>query len=131
MFEKRKPEESLLRRSIGGVIVCALNQNSDAKLESVGKEKTGVPVTSYNGVEPFAGKSGSVSFYGLTYQLVEEGKLISAPFPEGKGSLLWILAPVALISSLAVPQFFLGDMIENLIKNPTLLGNYFAYKLLL
>ncbi|KAK0576670.1 hypothetical protein LWI29_021603 [Acer saccharum] len=112
---------SLLRSLKRGAIVCASNSNSEAKLGFSGRENSGVPVVSYNGVEPFHGKSGSVSFYGLTHQLVEEGKLISAPFPEGKGTLLWALAPVALISSLVLPQFFLRDVIENLIKNETLL----------
>ncbi|KAH7567332.1 hypothetical protein ACOSP7_010834 [Xanthoceras sorbifolium] len=116
---KYKLEGSLLRSLKRGAIACASNSNSGATLGYSGRGNSGVPGVSYNGVEPFRGKSGSVSFYGLTHQLMEEGKLMSAPFPEGKGSLFWVLAPVALISSLILPQFFLGNMIETLIKNET------------
>ncbi|KAI4388406.1 hypothetical protein MLD38_000734 [Melastoma candidum] len=93
--------------------VCAAggSQGDDASVRHVRR-----PV---DGVEPFRGKSGSVSFYGLTHQLVEEGKLESAPFEKNKGSLLWVLAPVALISSLIVPQFLLGNAIEAFLNNET------------
>lgn len=87
-------------------IVCASGSNSN-------------PISV--GVEPFRGKSGSVSFHGLTHQLVEENKLMSAPFQEEKGSLLWVLAPVALICSLIVPQFFLSNAIEAFFKDETLI----------
>lgn len=71
--------------------------------------------------EPFGGKSGSVSFYGVTHQVIEEGKLVSAPFKEGKGgSLLWLLAPTAFISSLILPQFFFSNAIEAFIKDDIL-----------
>lgn len=74
--------------------------------------------------ELFRGKSGSVSFNGLTHQLVEESKLVSAPFQEeDKGSLLWVLAPAVLISSLILPQFFLSGAIEATFKNDTVAGN--------
>lgn len=74
--------------------------------------------------ELFRGKSGSVSFNGLTHQLVEESKLVSAPFQEeDKGSLLWVLAPALLISSLILPQFFLSGAIEATFKNDTVAGN--------
>ncbi|KAK9129986.1 hypothetical protein Sjap_010473 [Stephania japonica] len=67
----------------------------------------------FNRPVPFGGKAGSVSFYGLTHQAIEQGKLVSSPFREGtKGSLVWVLAPVALISSLVLPQFFLSTLIE-------------------
>lgn len=70
--------------------------------------------------ELFRGKSGSVSFNGLTHQLVEESKLVSAPFQEeDKGSLWWVLAPAVLISSLILPQFFLSGAIEATFKNDT------------
>lgn len=75
----------------------------------------------FDGVEPSVGKSGSVSFHGLTHQMVEECNLTSAPFPEHKTSFLWVLAPVALISSLVLPQFFLGNLIEAFVKNEALL----------
>ncbi|KAK4599611.1 hypothetical protein RGQ29_009598 [Quercus rubra] len=111
---KRVFKESLVLNSKKGTIVCAANSNPDAKLGVLGGENSdsGVPVTSFNGVEPFRGKSGSISFSGLNHQLVEEGKLQSAPFNEEKGSFLWLLAPIALISSLILPQFFFANSIE-------------------
>jgi hypothetical protein len=75
-------------------------------------------------VEPFNGKSGSVSFHGLTHQSVEEGRLVSAPFNEEKGSFVWLLGPVALVLSLIVPQFFLGSAIEAFLKDEVLVGTY-------
>ncbi|KAL5558118.1 hypothetical protein UlMin_034329 [Ulmus minor] len=103
-----------------GTIIRAANSSSDAKLEYSGRENSGLPVATFHGVEPFRGKSGSVSFYGLTHQLVEEAKLVSAPFIEEKGSFLWVLAPLALISSLIFPQFFLGGIIEAFFVDETL-----------
>ncbi|CAL9757645.1 unnamed protein product [Musa acuminata subsp. burmannicoides] len=70
--------------------------------------------------DPFRGKSGSVSFCGLTHQMVEERKLVSSPFKDGTGSLVWILGPLALISSLVVPQFFLGNVIESVLRDEIL-----------
>lgn len=87
-----------------------------------GREKSGVPTSSFHGREPFRGKSGSVSFYGLTHQSVEEGKLVSAPFSEDNGSYLWVLGPVALISSLIFPQFFFANAIEAFLKDGVLVG---------
>lgn len=72
--------------------------------------------------EPFRGKSGSVSFCGLTHQLVEEGKLSSSPFKDGTGSFLWVFGPMALISSLILPQFFLGNVIDAVLKDEILAG---------
>ncbi|KAH6765023.1 tRNA-processing ribonuclease BN [Perilla frutescens var. hirtella] len=69
------------------------------------------------GSDPFRGKSGSVSFGGLSHQSVEESKLVSTPFKEGTGSILWALAPVALISALVVPQFFVASAVEDAFKN--------------
>lgn len=93
----------------GGVVICG---------------SSGVPASSSNGVEPFNGKSGSVSFHGLTHQSVEEGRLVSAPFNEEKGSFVWLLGPVALVLSLIVPQFFLGSAIEAFLKDEVLVGTY-------
>ncbi|XP_073134512.1 uncharacterized protein [Henckelia pumila] len=95
-----------------GVVVCAADNNSSR-----------IPafrVCAIKGSEPFRGKPGSVSFGGLSHQSVEESKLVSAPFDENTGSFLWILAPVALISSLIVPQFFIVGAIEDLFKNEVL-----------
>ncbi|KDP38444.1 hypothetical protein JCGZ_04369 [Jatropha curcas] len=105
-----------------GVIIHASSSNSstNTNLNLMGKEDSGVPAASFHGLEAFRGKSGSVSFCGLTYQSVEEGKLVSAPFNEDKGSLLWVLGPVALIASLIVPQFFLANAIEAFLKDEVL-----------
>ncbi|PON70168.1 tRNA-processing ribonuclease BN [Parasponia andersonii] len=114
-------DNSSLRPSLKrGAIVCTSNSTPDAKLEPSGRGNWRLPVSRYEGVEPFRGKSGSVSFHGLTHQLVEEAKLVSAPFDEDKGSFLWVLAPVALISSLIIPQFFLGAAIESFLQEETL-----------
>lgn len=67
--------------------------------------------------EPFRGKSGSVSFMGLTHQSVERSKPVSAPFEENSGSIVWILAPVALLSSFVLPKFFIAAVIEELFEN--------------
>lgn len=75
-----------------------------------------------NGSDPFRGKSGSVSFGGLSHQSVEEGQLVSTPFKEGTGSLVWALAPVALISALMVPQFFITSAVEDAFKNEVFAG---------
>ncbi|KAH9692758.1 hypothetical protein KPL70_016476 [Citrus sinensis] len=96
-------------------------QDRNTKLGFPSGENSSLPVAIFNGPEPFRGKSGSVSFCGLTHQLVEEGKLMSAPFQEDKGSFLWILAPVVLISSLILPQMFLGNVIEDFIKDNLLM----------
>lgn len=96
------------------VVVCAADNKSS--------RNSGFRVSAIKGSEPFHGKSGSVSFVGLSHQSVEESKLVSAPFNENTGSFLWILAPVALISSLIVPQFFIIGAIEDLLKNEVLAG---------
>ncbi|PKI68917.1 hypothetical protein CRG98_010676 [Punica granatum] len=115
-------EDSLLRRLKrgSGITMCALSSDSKGGIGLSGsKGSADVPIVRSSGVEPFRGKSGSVSFYGLTHQLVEEAKLESAPFMEDKGSFMWLLAPVALISSLILPQFFLVNAIEAFVKNET------------
>lgn len=102
--------------------VVALSANSNPQ------KKLGFRVFARKQSEPFRGKSGSVSFGGLTHQSVEETKLVSAPFKEGTGSILWVLAPVALISSLVVPQFFIIGAIEDVFKNEIFAGMlYFTY----
>ncbi|EPS72835.1 hypothetical protein M569_01922 [Genlisea aurea] len=68
------------------------------------------------GAEPFRGKSGSVSFIGLTHQSVDEGKLMTSPFREDSGSLLWVLAPAASVS-LFVLQFLVVDAVEYVYRN--------------
>lgn len=98
-----------------GFVVCASGDNQEGKSNFSGQKNAGV-----DGVEPFRGKAGSISFFGVTHQLVEEGRLVSAPFNESAGSLLWVLAPVALILSLVLPQFFLGFAIDGLINDEVL-----------
>lgn len=109
----------LKRTSYKGVIVCAAESNSEANLKFSEEEEVEMCVDE---VEPFRGKSGSVSFRGSTHQLVEEGKWASSPSKEGTGSLLWVLAPVALISSIVLPQLLLSTVIDVFIKDEILLG---------
>ncbi|KAL7175513.1 hypothetical protein ACSBR2_029167 [Camellia fascicularis] len=106
----------------GGIVVCVSNSNQEGKLNFSGKDVTKLRVNGFDEPEPFRGKSGSVSFHGLTHQLVEEGKLVSAPFKESTGSFLWILAPAALISSLVLPQFFLIAAIDAFAEDEILSG---------
>eukprot|EP00262_Sarcandra_glabra_P004860 TRINITY_DN16108_c0_g1_i2.p1 TRINITY_DN16108_c0_g1~~TRINITY_DN16108_c0_g1_i2.p1 ORF type:complete len:177 (-),score=20.69 TRINITY_DN16108_c0_g1_i2:336-866(-) len=75
-----------------------------------------------NHTEPFRGKSGSVSFVGLTHQLIEEGKLVSSPFKDGTGSFIWVLGPIALIASLLLPQFFLTNVIDAVVEDEIVAG---------
>ncbi|KAL8087728.1 hypothetical protein AgCh_037762 [Apium graveolens] len=96
----RRISEYLLPPLSRGFIVSASTSNQEVELSSAEQKDVAV-----SGVEPFRGKAGSISFSGLTHQLVEEGKLVSAPFNESAGSLFWVLAPVALMLSLVVPQF--------------------------
>ena len=103
-------------------LIHASDSNLNGGLDVHPYRNSTVPVASYNGVEPFRGKSGSVSFYGMTYQSVEEGKLESAPFEEEDSSYFWLLAPVAFISSLILPQFFVGSVVESFFKDVILVG---------
>lgn len=100
------------------MIVCAAESNSEANLK-FSEEEVKMCVDE---VEPFRGKSGSVSFQGSSHQSVEEGKWASSPSKEGTGSLLWVLAPVALISSIVLPQLLLSTVIDVFIKDEILLG---------
>lgn len=97
---KRRISEYSLPPLSRGFTVSASTSNQEVELSSTEQKDVAV-----SGVEPFRGKAGSISFSGLTHQLVEEGKLVSAPFNESAGSLFWVLAPVALMLSLVVPQF--------------------------
>ncbi|CAJ1973344.1 unnamed protein product [Sphenostylis stenocarpa] len=92
--------------------VHASDSNLNGGLEVNPNKSSSVPITTFDGAEPFHGKSGSVSFCGLTHQSVEEGKLESAPFEEKGGSFLWVLAPTAVIASLILPQFFVDNVVE-------------------
>lgn len=103
-------------------MVYSLNSEQFRKLKFSRRDIRDVKVNAIDGSEPLRGKPGSVSFLGLTYQSVEEGKLVSAPVEENAGSFMWVLAPVALISSLVLPRFFLGNAIEDLFKDEVLSG---------
>ncbi|XP_042018245.1 uncharacterized protein LOC121765990 [Salvia splendens] len=92
-----------------GCFIRAANLISPRKLD--------FRVFARKGSDEFHGKSGSVSFGGLSHQSVEEGKLVSTPFMEGTGSLLWALAPAALIAALIVPQFFIASAVEDAFRN--------------
>nr|ACU24299.1 unknown [Glycine max] len=103
------------------LLVHASDSNLNGGLEVHPKQSSSVPVTTFNGVEPFHGKSGSVSFCGLTHQSVEEGKLESSPFGVKGGSFLWVLAPAAFIASLTLPQFFVDNVVEAFLNNVMLI----------
>ncbi|WOL07824.1 hypothetical protein Cni_G16573 [Canna indica] len=95
---------------VGGSLVG--ENDSDAILRSGSRAR--------GSYDPSCGKSGSISFCGLTHQILEERKLVSSPFKDGTGSLVWVLGPLALISSLVVPQFFLGSIIESIVRDEIL-----------
>ncbi|KAK7409996.1 hypothetical protein VNO78_00451 [Psophocarpus tetragonolobus] len=97
------------------------NINGGLKVQPIPNQISSVPVTTFNGVEPFHGKSGSISFCGLTHQSVEEGKLESAPFEEKGGSFFWVLAPAAFIASLVLPQFIVDNVVEALLNDMILI----------
>lgn len=99
-------------------------------LEVHPNQSSNVPVNRYNEVvEHSHGKSGSVSFHGLTYELVEEGKLESAPFKEEKSSYFWLLGPAVFMSSFILPQFFTGIVAKAFFTDAILKGIYFSYSL--
>ncbi|GJS96025.1 hypothetical protein Tco_0802993 [Tanacetum coccineum] len=112
----RKTKESSYSSLSRGHLVRAINDTKSEGNLNVTDRKVNKVV----GFEQFGGKSGSVSFIGLTHQLVDEGKLVSSPFKESR-SLLWIVAPIALISSVLLPQFF-GILSTDLIQDVVLTG---------
>ncbi|KNA09479.1 hypothetical protein SOVF_153290 isoform B [Spinacia oleracea] len=122
-------KESLLPKLKGLSKVYALHSDPDAELELSSKSNAGIPETrsdlrakqqlssNFAGVEPFGGKSGSISFYGITHHSVEESKLISSPYKDDGGSVLWILAPVILILSLILPPIMFSNAFDSVFKN--------------
>ncbi|XP_027354858.1 uncharacterized protein LOC113864865 isoform X2 [Abrus precatorius] len=94
------------------VVIHAFDSNVNDGLEVHPNQSSSVAVAEFDRVEPFHGKSGCVSFHGLTHQSVEEGKLESAPFEEKGSSYFWVLAPAAFIASLILPQFFVDSVVE-------------------
>lgn len=107
--------------------MSAHNFSQFGKLNFSRRDVRDVRQNVFGGSEPFRGKPGSVSFLGLTHQSVEESKLVSAPIEENAGSYIWILAPVALISSFVLPRFFIGDAIDELFKNTVLAEIVFTF----
>lgn len=104
-------------------LVHASDSTVNGALEVESVQSSSVPVNVVE-VEPFHGKSGSVSFYGLTHQSVEEGKLESAPIKEDESSYFWVWGPIAFISSLILPQFFIGTVVEAFFNGFILKGIY-------
>ncbi|CAL0327039.1 unnamed protein product [Lupinus luteus] len=98
-------------------IIHASDSNVNGGLEVHSDQSSSVPVTRYGKEEPFRGKSGSVSFYGMTHQSLEEGKLESSPFKEEESSYFWLLAPAVFVASLIVPQLFIGNVVGAFAKN--------------
>ncbi|KAL2894674.1 Regulatory protein ADR1 [Bienertia sinuspersici] len=113
--------------------VYALHSDSDANLEVSPKSNadipkihkglqlsskinTGVLMTNFASLEPFGGKPGSVSFYGVTHHVVEERKIVASPYEDG-GSVLWVFAPLVLILSLILPPVYLSNFFDSLFKN--------------
>lgn len=113
-LKMRITNKSSFESSSRGHLVRAINDTKSEANSNVTDKKVNKAV----GFEPFGGKSGSVSFIGLTHQMVDEGKLVSTPFKESR-SLLWIVAPIALISSVLIPQFF-GILSTDLIQDVVL-----------
>ncbi|XP_028554771.1 uncharacterized protein LOC110100155 isoform X2 [Dendrobium catenatum] len=109
--------------SPGKKLVSSISPSSEVKSAESIEEYTVLRKLEPSGrinLDPFRGKSGCVSFCGLSHQLVEARNLVSSPFEDGKGSILWIAAPLALISSLLLPQFFINNSIEVFVKNEVL-----------
>jgi len=104
------------------LLVHASDSNLNGGLEVHSNKSSTVLGSTFNGEEPFHGKSGSVSFCGLTHQSIEEGKSESAPFGEKGGSFLWALAPTAFIASLILPQFFVDNVVEAFLNDTIFIG---------
>ncbi|XP_039139484.1 uncharacterized protein LOC120276835 [Dioscorea cayenensis subsp. rotundata] len=126
-----KSSNSSIRFSIKGRFrkgrAMAYLPNSDASTPIPDlKTSNGVPSPEASprpgmvGIEPLRGKPGYVSFSGLSYQMLEESELVSSPFKEDARSFVWVVGPVALISSLLLPQLFLGNAIDAFLQDPIL-----------
>ncbi|KAF3774964.1 hypothetical protein EJ110_NYTH50887 [Nymphaea thermarum] len=57
------------------------------------------------------GKSGAVSFCGLTHKVIDKQKTVSSSSQKNIGSFVWFIGPASLIASLLLPQFFLNNFI--------------------
>lgn len=120
--------DSVFSRLAGAQIPASGTNGAASAADSGGSNGTPAAATAAGSagrikVEPFGGRSGSVSFCGLTYHTLEERELVSSPFKEGTGSFLWIAGPLALISSLLLPQFLISGPIEAALQDEILAGN--------
>ncbi|XP_021718704.1 uncharacterized protein LOC110686402 [Chenopodium quinoa] len=125
-------KDSLLPRVKEVSRIYALHSDSNEILEVPSKSNANIPEvhsdlpaksklsSKYDSVEPFGGKSGSVSFYGLTHHAIEESKLSSSPYKDDGGSVIWILAPLVLILSLILPPIILSNAFDGVFKNEAL-----------
>lgn len=104
-------------------LVHVTDSSVNGALEVESSQSSSVPVN-VGEVEPFQGKSGSVSFYGLTHQSVEEEKLEFAPIKQEESSYFWVWGPIAFISSLILPQFFIGTVVDAYFNGLILKGIY-------
>ncbi|KAJ3706071.1 hypothetical protein LUZ61_009776 [Rhynchospora tenuis] len=96
----------------------SLNQTiSRTRRLVVASASDGAPIRTR--LDPFRGKSGAVSFCGLSHEVFEKKQLVSSPLEDGKGkgSLLWMVGPAALIFSVLLPQLFLSSFVEAFLKN--------------
>ncbi|KAL9237102.1 hypothetical protein vseg_011690 [Gypsophila vaccaria] len=125
---KRLVRESQLRKMKGMSIACtsqsdsetSLNvqhSDSDVKFQASRKGSSSVSEMRFGGTELFRGKSGSVSFYGVTHQVIEESQLATSPFKDSGGSLLWILAPAVLMLSFALPQLYVANIVASFFED--------------
>ncbi|MQL97354.1 hypothetical protein Taro_030045 [Colocasia esculenta] len=70
-------------------------------------------------------QSSRADLSSFLYSSHRDRQLVSAPFKEGTGSFLWILGPLAFISSLLLPQIFLSSFVEATIKDEILAETIF------
>ncbi|VFQ65702.1 unnamed protein product [Cuscuta campestris] len=110
-----RPELRLgFRVSDRPIVSISSSSSLSKKLSSSGSEDNTVTAHDTSRLEPFQGKPGSVSFVGVTHQLVEARKPEDAQLAGKTGSFRWVIAPVALISSFVLPRFFIDITIDGL-----------------
>ncbi|KAI3947904.1 hypothetical protein MKX01_034569 [Papaver californicum] len=106
-YPKRLSFNPFYSHSINNNQVVTKASNSDKNLTTNGSI-IGTSSKFDDKPEPYSGKS-------------KEGKLVSSPFKDDIGtSFIWVLAPIALISSLVLPQFFLSVFFDVVLKDEIL-----------
>lgn len=76
-------------------------------------------------VSQYGGKPGFVSF-NLTKEQPESSEYEELqPAHSGRGSLLWLLGPLALVVSVVGPPLYLRRFFENLLEDSLLTGMLF------